>query len=171
MGRRDAGAGEDMTACLSCPHEENRPQWLIQPIPPGDGWWSGRFETAALRRQAGPRDRQEALRIPAQEGLFGQEPTQCRLRSAGAPSMTWKRWTCRCATAATSALESAARVGLRELTGDAISLPDGGLIFDDPSDPKVKAKPGEELTYSVEVFETARPAEHRWNTGCRPRRV
>jgi hypothetical protein len=44
--------------------------------------------------------------------------------------------------------------GASELTGDAISLTEGGSLFDDPTDPGIKVKPGDTLTYTVVVFET-----------------
>ena len=146
---------------LSCPIEANRPQWLIQPVPPGDGWWSGRFETTPLRIKIVPATaKTRSLSLPKNAYLAKSQlntgfELRCDKLDVEAVDVPVRNG---CYLGARISREG----GASELTGDAISLPAGGLIFDDPTDPKVKVKAGEELTYTVEVFETARPAEHHW---------
>ena len=146
---------------LTCPIEENRPQWLIQPVPPGDGWWSGKFETAPLRVKVVPATAKKRLLFLPKKAYLAKSQLnagfdlRCDKHDVEAVDVPVRNG---CYLGTRISREG----GASELTGDAISLPEGGLIFDDPTDPKVKVKPGEELTYTVEVFETARPSEHLW---------
>ncbi len=164
LALRTAGATLDpgeYECVLSCPVDDHKPGWLLESELPGTGWWSGRFQSAPLRVKVVPATaKKRTLYLPKEAHL--------------AKSQLNAGFDLRCEKNEVESVEAPIRngcyLGTRisreggavELTGDALSLPEGGLIFDDPTDPKTN-KPGDEITYTVEVFETERPAEHLWN--------
>jgi hypothetical protein len=142
--------------------EGHQPQWVIQSAPPGEGWWSGKFQTAPVRvKVMAATQKKRTLYLPKTAFL-----SQSRLNSG---------FDLRCDKTDVEAVELPVRNGCylgtrigrahgaSSLMGGALSLPEGGTLFDDPtSTPDAKDKPGDELTYTVEVFETERAAEHSW---------
>ena len=161
---RSAGASlepGDYDCVLSCPVDEYRPKWLLQAEPPGSDWWSGKFQTAPLRVKVVPATaKHRTLFLPkvaylAKSQLNAGFELRCDKKDVEAAEVPIRNG-CYLGTRISRA------GGASELTGDAISLPEGGSLFDDPTDPSIKVKPGDRLTFTLEVFETERAAEHLW---------
>ena len=162
---RPAGAAlapGEYDCVLSYAAEGRQPQWLIQPAPPGQGWWSGKFQTAPVRVKVVPAtEKKRTLYLPktahlSHSGLNSGFDLRCDKTDVEAVDVPVRNG-CYLGT-------RIGRVhGASSLMSGELSLPEGGTLFDDPtSTPDAKDKPGDELTYTVEVFETERAAEHGW---------
>lgn len=162
---RPAGASlvpGEYNCVLSYGVEGRQPQWLLKAAPPGEGWWWGKCQTAPIRvRVVSATEKKRTLFLPKTAHL-----SQSRLNSG---------FELRCEKADVEAVDVTVRNGCylgtrigrshgaSMLMGGELSLPEGGSLFDDPtSEPDARVKPGDELTYTVEVFETERAAEHHW---------
>ena len=150
---------------LSCPVEGGRPPWLIRPEPAGPegGWWAaGKFQTAPLRvKVLPPTAKTRRLFLPGRAYLTRGKPDAgfalcCDKQDIEAVDVPVRNG-CYLGTSVGRA------GGASETSGAALSLPEGGVLFDDPTGgPVAGAEPGDELTYTAEVFETEAPPQHMW---------
>ena len=162
---RPAGAAlapGEYEAVLSYAFEARQPQWLIGSAPPGQGWWSGKFQTAPMRIRVVPATQKKlTLYLPKTAYLSQSRPDsdfhlRCDKTNVEAVDVPLRNG---CYLGTRISREH----GASSLMSGELSRPEGGLLFDDPtSSTDAKDKPGDELTYTIEVFETERAAEHHW---------